>query len=272
MHVPANRGVLRRAGAHRSRVILRWTFIADPVGHTGCVNMGADYALLQCAQRGAGALRLYRWVPGCLSFGRNEPTLTRYNRATIAERGLDTVRRPTGGRAVWHDAEVTYAVAAPAERFGSLAETYNIVHAMLAAALRRLGARVELAARPTGKARSLSSGACFAASVSGEIVANGQKLVGSAQVREGRAFLQHGSILLKNEQRVVAEVTRGTCVEPAGTSLTALLGRTPEFEEIADVIGAEAKQAWAGMWRDGEHPDGEAYVARFADPAWTWRR
>ena len=234
--------------------------------------MGADYALLQRAQRGAGALRLYRWVPGCLSFGRNEPTLTRYNQATIAERGLDTVRRPTGGRAVWHDAEVTYAVAAPAERFGSLAESYNIIHAMLAAALRRLGARVELATRPKGKGRSLSSGACFAAPVGGEIVANGQKLVGSAQAREGRAFIQHGSILLKNEQRVVADVTRRMCVEPVGTSLTVLLGRTPEFEEIADVIGAGAKRAWEGTWHNGRHPDDDRYVQRFADPAWTWRR
>ena len=137
---------------------MRWTFIADPVGHTGCVNMGADYALLQCAQRGAGVLRLYRWVPGCLSFGRNEPTLTRYNRATIAERGLDTVRRPTGGRAVWHDAEVTYAVAAPAERFGSLAETYNIVHAMLAAALHRLGECGTAFYSPTPDPKMVGSG------------------------------------------------------------------------------------------------------------------
>ena len=104
--------------------------------------MGADYALLRCAQQGVGALRLYRWAPGCLSFGRNEPTRIRYDRDLIEERGLATVRRPTGGRAVWHDAEVTYAVAAPADRFGSLAQSYNIIHAMLAGALRRLGARI----------------------------------------------------------------------------------------------------------------------------------
>ena len=251
---------------------MRWTFIADPEGRTGSVNMGADYALLQRAQHGDGTLRLYRWAPGCLSFGRNEPALQRYDRRAIEARGLATVRRPTGGRAVWHDAEVTYAVAAPVDRFGSLTKTYNIIHRTLAAALERLGARVELAARPSGRARPLSSGACFAAPVGGELVANGLKLVGSAQLREGRAFLQHGSILLRSDQQIVAEVSNGTRIDPAVTSLTALLGHTPEFEEIADVIVDGAKRMWDGTWQCGDHPESEPHAERFANPAWTWRR
>ena len=123
--------------------------------------MALDAALLSAAERdGACTLRLYAWDPPTLSFGRNEPALRRYDRAAIAARGLAVVRRPTGGRAVWHHREVTYAVAAPSSVFGSLRDTYREIHAMLADALTSLGAAVLLAAdRP---ADGVGAGACFA--------------------------------------------------------------------------------------------------------------
>src|SRR5512134_3612466 len=84
-----------------------WTLIVDPAGRPGAENMALDQALLDQAERaGEGFLRLYRWEPFCLSFGRHEPALKRYDRAAVTRRGLDTVRRPTGGRAVWHAREV----------------------------------------------------------------------------------------------------------------------------------------------------------------------
>src|SRR5438105_4458631 len=86
---------------------------------SGVVNMALDAALLEAAQSDClRVLRLYSWNPGTLSFGRNEPALRRYDRAAIGRRGLDVVRRPTGGRAVWHDREITYAVTGPAGSFG----------------------------------------------------------------------------------------------------------------------------------------------------------
>ena len=91
----------------------------DPVGRSGAENMALDQWLLEQAdQSGAAFLRLYRWDPPCLSLGRNEPAARRYDRAAIERLGLDVVRRPTGGRAVWHEGEVTYAVAAPIAAFG----------------------------------------------------------------------------------------------------------------------------------------------------------
>jgi len=95
----------------------------------------------------------------CLSFGRNEPALARYDRARIAARGLAVVRRPTGGRAVWHEHEVTYAVAAPIAQFGTLAESYCDIHARLARALGTLGLDARLA--PAGPSAPLGAGACF---------------------------------------------------------------------------------------------------------------
>lgn len=194
--------------------------------------MARDEALLAAADRsGASFLRLYRFDPPCWSFGRNEPA-TEHGR-------IATVRRPTGGRSVWHEHEVTYAVAAPLALFGRLRSAYRAIHDRLAAALRSLGVDARLAEdRPISRLRPqgspLGSGrapSCFATTVGGEILVDGRKVVGSAQVRRGGAFLQHGSILLD-----------GPTSENA-TTLGQALGRVVTFEEVTDAILA----AWGDL-------------------------
>ncbi|HSE66942.1 MAG TPA: hypothetical protein VLB12_08145, partial [Gemmatimonadales bacterium] len=87
--------------------------------------MARDQAMLDHAEaEGELILRLYQWDPPCLSFGRNESVLKRYHRDQIELLNLDVVRRPTGGRAVWHEHEVTYAVAGQVAQFGSLSAAY----------------------------------------------------------------------------------------------------------------------------------------------------
>jgi lipoate-protein ligase A len=234
--------------------------------------MAADYGLLLAAQQGQAWIRLYRWNPPCLSLGRNEPALTRYDRHRIAELGLDVVRRPTGGRAVWHDAEVTYALAAPVGAFGPLTDTYTMVHGILSDSLERLGLRTALAGRPPGGHRGLGAGACFASPAGGEVVISDRKLIGSAQVREGSAFLQHGSILLEDGQDLVSRVTRGVTLPPQSTSLSASLGRSVSFHEVADAIVAGLEAGWEVDWTSATREPDQALVARFAGPGWTWRR
>lgn len=231
--------------------------------------MAVDEALLRDAREGLAVLRWYRWAPACLSFGRNEPAGTRYDRARIAALGLDTVRRPTGGRAVWHETEVTYAVAGPADLFGSLPDTYRAIHEVIAQGLRSIGAPVALAAGT--RALLPDAGACFASPAGGEIVAGGRKLVGSAQVREGGAFLQHGSILLADAQDVVARITLGEPPPSHATSLGEVLGRDVTFAEVTDAITAAARAAWSGSWERRPAP-ADVAAGRFADPAWTWHR
>ncbi|MBI4501633.1 MAG: hypothetical protein HY700_10775 [Gemmatimonadetes bacterium] len=234
--------------------------------------MAADYTLLLAAHDGNAWLRLYSWNPACLSFGRNEPALQRYDRERIARLGLDAVRRPTGGRAVWHSAEVTYAVAAPADTFGSLSETYAAVHRLLANAVSRLGLAAGIAARPTAGHAGLGAGACFASPAGGEVVVDARKLIGSAQVRKAHAFLQHGSILLQDEQDVVSSITRGAAAAPLATSLSRALGRSISFEEVADVVAEEARSEWEGSWNESVCEPDPNLISRFADPAWTWKR
>jgi lipoate-protein ligase A len=253
-----------------------WSLIVEPEGRPGSEQMATDAALLAAACDGTAFLRLYRWSPGCLSFGRNEPALERYDRSRIDALGLDTVRRPTGGRAVWHEAEVTYAVAGPDGMFGSLPETYRAIHAMMADGLRALGVPAELAAASpahplTRSPAGLAAGACFASPAGGEVMARGAKLAGSAQVREHGAFLQHGSILLEDGQDLVARVTRGPAPLSGATSLVAVLGRRVTFAEVAAALTGAARRAWPGDWRDEPAPP-PADSGRFADPAWTWRR
>jgi lipoate-protein ligase A len=182
--------------------------------------MATDEALLDRVVRsgeGGAFLRLYRWDPPTLSIGRNQP---------IAAARVPTVRRPTGGKAVWHDDEVTYAVVAPIGLFGSLRNAYCEIHTRLATALRSLGVDASLAPnRPTVRP-SDGPTSCFAMPVGGEIVVHGRKLVGSAQVRKRDAFLQHGSILLDGAQ-------------PGGgaeTTLARALGRPVFFDEVAAAI------------------------------------
>src|SRR5438093_353144 len=190
----------------------------EPAGRSGAANMTIDADLLaETARTGRAFLRLYRSDPPCLSLGRNEPAAARYDRAAIARRGLDVVRRPTGGGAVWHEHEVTYAVTAPIATFGGLRAAYHAIHARLAAALRSLGAGTALALdRPRPPSTALDrAGPCFATPARGEVLLGGRKLVGSAQVREGRAFLQHGSILLSGS---APEGSPTSCSRPSASS------------------------------------------------------
>src|SRR5207244_11689587 len=107
---------------------MRWRLIREATGQTGAENMAYDAALLgESNVTGQAFLRLYRFDPPCLSVGRNEPA-DQYDQAAIARLGLDVVRRPTGGRAVWHQDEVTYAVAAPIAVVGWLRHQYHGLH------------------------------------------------------------------------------------------------------------------------------------------------
>ncbi|HMC56634.1 MAG TPA: hypothetical protein VKH19_15765 [Gemmatimonadaceae bacterium] len=202
-----------------------WNLIVDAVGRSGEYNMATDEALLEdVACHGGAYLRFYRWDPPTLSLGRNQPN-------TFDD--VPIVRRPTGGQAVWHEQEVTYAVVAPIALFGSLRKAYCEIHTRLARALRSLGVDAVLAPAHPPIRPSAHPASCFASSVGGEILVDGRKLVGSAQVRRGDAFLQHGSILL--------DATQPSSFN-GGTTLATVLGRPVSFTEVADAI--------INTWRD----------------------
>ena len=248
---------------------VRWQLLLEPQGRSGPQNMAVDVALLERADRmGEAFLRLYRFDPPCLSLGRNEAAAG-YDRPAIARLGVDVVRRPTGGGSVWHEHELTYAVAAPIVTFGSLRQAYGAIHQRLLTALRFLGADVALAPdRPTARP-PVRPTVCFSQPAGGEIVVGVHKLVGSAQVRRGGAFLQHGSILLGGSQDLIAAVSREPQAASADTTLAAVLRRPVSFADVAQAIVA----AWGDdITSTALHHPPPASTARFLDSVWTWRR
>jgi lipoate-protein ligase A len=155
-------------------------------------QMAADLALLDEVAAGASpALRLYRWSPPALSLGRFQPD-DDVDRAACSARGVEIVRRPTGGRALLHGADLTYAVAMPRpESAGSVDAVYRLLASGLTAGLARLGvdAAVAHAGGPAGPV-------CFASQQGADLRVGERKLCGSAQVHRDAAVLQHGALLL----------------------------------------------------------------------------
>jgi lipoate-protein ligase A len=167
---------------------------------------------------------------------------------------------------VWHEHELTYAVAAPITAFGSLRESYRAIHQRLARALGRLDIPATLAPRPAAGS-GLDRGACFAAPVGGEVVVNGKKVIGSAQVRHGRAFLQHGSILLDGSQELLDAISYQPSADRS-TTLSTIVGRAIGFHEVAEAITSTWGTDFTPTALYRPPPPSTA----FSDPTWTWRR
>ena len=250
----------------------RWYLWVDNEPRPGWANMAIDQTLLDHAEQSAESwLRLYQWAPHCLSFGRHEPAAFRYDRDRIQALGIDTVRRPTGGRAVWHAQELTYAVAAPSIEFGSLRAAYHEIHDMLAQALSALGTPTYLAG--PRRTPSLSSGACFAEAVGGEIMIGERKVVGSAQLRQKNALLQHGSILLEDNQTTVADLMNGDHVLHEDARHAPWATAT----DLTEAVKTVATLRWQGDWLLIEEAPAvlsgaESYYPHYRSPSWTWAR
>lgn len=159
--------------------------------------MAVDLALLTSVAGGARpALRLYRWGAPALSLGRFQPDDV-VDRAACARLGVDVVRRPTGGKALLHGADLTYAVVIPRPEgaAGTVDAVYCAVAAALVAGLARLGVESAIS-RHGGGAGAGAGPVCFTSMQGADLRVGERKLCGSAQVRRAGAVLQHGSILL----------------------------------------------------------------------------
>lgn len=211
--------------------------------------MACDEAILEAVGRGLAppTVRFYAWDLPAVSLGRHQPDPDPVARAALAAAGIGWVRRPTGGRLVYHGAreeELTYSVVAPLDEpalAGGLRAAHRRIHEALAAGLARLGIAVALAPGPAGCAGGAlgprSSLACFAISVPYEIAANGRKLVGSAQRRSRRALLQHGSLPLAGDPAAIpARVWPGSLAAGDVATISAAAGRTVGFDEVAAAL------------------------------------
>lgn len=218
----------------------------------GLENMRLDAGLLAAAAAGGpGGIRLYGFSPPCLSIGRLQDPAD-VDTAACARDGVEVVRRPTGGVAVLHDEEVTYALVCAIDHpvfGGDVLTSCARIHAAVTLGLARLGVDVRArgaAADERAAARERAAIAdCFARPASHELLsAGGRKLVGSAQARRGRALLQHGSVLL-DPPRAAAYLRRPAPGERRGAGVRELLGRPVSREQLAEALAAGFRDALA---------------------------
>jgi lipoate-protein ligase A len=254
-----------------------WRLLFTPPA-SGAENMALDEALMDRArQSGEWVLRVYSWKTPTISLGRNQSARDRYDLDRVRRLGLDVVRRPTGGRAILHDREITYSVTAPVHDAGDLRESYDRINVLLLAALHRLGVEASVAA-PARRAAAPGVAPCFDEPAAGELTLAGRKLAGSAQWRSDDALLQHGSILIADDQTLLATLALdGPSNIPSPATLADALGVAPEFSHVAaaladavrDLEDADARE----LTMDDElRARAATLVVRYLDDAWTWRR
>jgi lipoyl(octanoyl) transferase len=225
---------------YHSATMNTWYFL-DTGPNRGAFNMALDEELLAQAAAGEAmpVLRFYTWDPPALSLGRFQKIETDVNKEACRRRGMDVVRRVTGGRAVLHNHELTYSVVArtddplfPNDVLG----TYKAIAAGLLAGLGNLGIHAEMVSRSGRHAHLVKKNskdpACFSSPSWYEILVNGKKIIGSAQRRISGAFLQHGSILIAYDPVLEASVITGSGAGNAVTSIQEALGRAVPLEDV----------------------------------------
>jgi lipoyl(octanoyl) transferase len=216
-------------------------------------NMRRDIALLEACAHGEipGAVRLYGFRPACLSLGRMQP-MTDVDLEACDRDGVDVVRRPSGGRAVLHDQEVTYSVVCRSTDpvfGGRVLESCARIHDAVAIGLGVLGVRTTPRAMPADLRRDAREGGavadCFARPAAHELLDDrGRKLVGSAQARRSGALLQHGSVLLE-PPRAGAYLRGEATPTQGGVGIRELLGREVSREELVDALAEGFRDALA---------------------------
>ena len=249
---------------------MRWRLIED-APQSGVFNMAADQVLLERFCPGdSPILRLYAWERSTLSIGRNERIDSELDPQRCAELGIPIVRRSTGGKAVLHGSDLTYAVVggvlAP-EFAGGVLDNYRFLAQGFFRFFEKLGLRPELQANSR---KSTETHVCFADPSAYEILAEGRKLIGSAQrvrtVRNKddsneRVFLQHGSIPLADPSKTLAALFPHTTVQTLQQQMHSLerLGvlerhDLPELQALLKDAIAESMGVsfWAQPWTPEE--------------------
>jgi len=257
--------------------------------------MAADAALLARITPDRAVWRWYAWDRPTVSFGRNEAIRGRFSPASLRRAGLEAVRRPTGGRALLHVEELTYAVVLPLPESVGWRDAYAAVNALLADALCAVGVPVTIA--PPRRERIAKGAVCFDAPDEGELLLNGRKLVGSAVWRHDKGYLQHGSLLLRDRQDVLSSAadmplppvppaasladalpserlhTAMTWFKAAVADRLAHWGEWPDAGAVAHADGGNRRADVSTFEPDADlHAAIDLQATRFANEDWLWRR
>lgn len=182
-----------------------WRLINDEAS-TGLYNMKFDIRLAEECKDDEIFFRLYQWQPYAISLGANQ-SFEDINTTKTARDGIDIVKRPTGGRAIFHSEEITYSVVFPLSFGLSPKEIYKSVSEALIKGLRIYDEKLYETMLESNQPnfseilKTNSGSICFASTAKNEVKYSGKKLIGSAQKKMKGVVLQHGSILCGTKHR-----------------------------------------------------------------------
>jgi len=182
--------------------------------------MAIDSWLLWQHQSGTHppTLRFYTWSPPAISLGYHQSTWPEsWQHLTWRGTPVELVRRPTGGRAVLHQGDLTYALVTSG-LIGSRIQGYQKICEFLIQGWRSLGVQLHYGSAGRGYIHNPS---CFGTATGTDLVlADGAKFIGSAQQRRNGAILQHGSIRLEPNAELFTQVFDAASFSPIHLPLT----------------------------------------------------
>ena len=271
-----------------------WRYV-ETWGAPGAYHMALDEAMARLVGEGKlpPTLRLYTWQPSTLSLGMHQK-LSRSIDAEVARLlGIGIVRRPSGGRTVFHDMEITYSIILPESMPGiprSIREAFRLLTQGLVQAYHLLGitqARLHESLQTDEKRVKHDSPVCFEEPGESELVIDGKKAAGSAQARLYGALLQHGSVPLRYDEEKMFrlfyfpdDATREKALrrfQKTATSIEAALGRTVAPETLQQALREGFARAFdiefiEGNLTDEENRLTEKLIAeKYGTDAWTNR-
>jgi len=240
---------------------MEWRLIKDSY-HTGFMNMAIDEAIMIAHREGLvpPTIRFYQWSPPAVSLGYFQDLQKEIDVDACKNLGIDIVRRPTGGKAVLHDKELTYSFIIRENHSlvnDSILETYKKISGGMIRGLSYLGITAELVPlREKLKSDSLHKekkseirhsdfkSICFSVPSQYEVQIEGKKIVGSAQVRKREIVLQHGSLLIELEKDKLfsvfnfpsAQIRERLKTRFKATSLEEILKKKINFSELSEIL------------------------------------
>ncbi|MDH4258248.1 MAG: lipoate--protein ligase family protein [Candidatus Aminicenantes bacterium] len=257
-----------------------WSLILETNSHPGSWNMAVDDFLFRSlSDEPQTYLRFYRWKRPTASLGYSQDIRRVLDVEYCQKHGIDIVRRMTGGKLVLHSREVTYSLCSSDSRTftSTLVDSYRLISQALIRGLEKMGLRPRLADAPPV---SYLKGnlPCFSYPARDEIEIDGKKIIGSAQRRTGSKFIQHGSIPLEEDDRLleVVSLLERNKGEVRMVSLSQALGRPVSFDRAVECLTSGISEFFNVRLTPKAFNTGERKLIakiekeRYANPDWTF--
>lgn len=249
--------------------------------------MAIDEAIVESVGKGLvpPTFRFYSWRPPAVSIGCYQK-ISEIDQQACILKNYDIVRRPTGGRAILHDKELTYSVIAPVDNkliSRNILNTYKILHKGFMVGLQGLGLEPRMVSGRNNK--GTKSYACFFSPSIYELTVRGKKIIGSAQRRWNKVVLQQGSmpldINIEELFSVLSHRNREILIKKAEKKMTSInneLGKNVDIEKLKKAVVGGFEEALGIKLQPDRLTDHEAATAfrlsieKYSNREWNFKK